>query len=341
MLKGNKRFTYILLSLVSGLLCGSGCLRTGDVVTTIDGFAQGSTYHIVVKSDRERPELQQAIDSLLEEIDRSMSLFNDSSLLNRINRGETDSVDTHIAYCVETAQKISRESDGMYDITIKPIFEAWGFTGKEIDADPNIDSLLQYVGYEKIRIENGRLLRSMPGVQIDLSSIAQGYSADMLARMLETHGIIEYLVEIGGEIFCRGTNPSGTDWRVGIDKPVEGNFTPGADMQVKLHLTGLGLATSGNYRKYHTDSQGRKIVHTINPKTGYSEISNLLSATVIAENATLADAYGTLMMVVGLERSIELLNRHPELMGYLVYTDDEGHFATYVSPALEEHIIKE
>ncbi len=339
--QGNNRLTNILLLLLTGTLLGSGCNHTNNVVTTIDGFAQGSTYHIVIKSNRERPDLQQAIDSLLEEIDQSMSLFNDSSLLNRINRGETDSVDTHIAYCVETAQRISQESDGMYDITIKPIFEAWGFTGKEVKEDPNIDSLLQYVGYDKIHIENNRLIRSMPGVQIDLSSIAQGYSADQLSRMLEKHGITEYLVEIGGEIFCRGTNPAGTDWRVGIDKPIEGNFTPGTDMQVKLHLTELGLATSGNYRKYHTDSQGRKIVHTINPKTGYSEISNLLSATVIAGNATLADAYGTLMMVIGLDRSIELLNRHPELMGYLVYTDDEGHFATYVSPSLEQHIIQE
>lgn len=339
--KGSKKLAYTLSALFAGAVFGSGCVRTGDTVTTIDGFAQGSTYHIVVKSDRQRPEIQQAIDSLLGVIDRSVSLFNDSSLLNRINRGETDSVDAHIAYCVETAEKISRESDGMYDITIKPIFEAWGFTGRECDGDPDIDSLLRYVGHEKIRIENGRLVRTMPGVQIDLSSIAQGYSADMLARLLEEHGIEEYLVEIGGEIFCRGTNPSGTDWRVGIDKPVEGNFTPGADMQVKLSLTGLGLATSGNYRKYHTDSKGRKIVHTINPKTGYSEISNLLSATVIAENATLADAYGTLMMVIGLDRSIELLNHHPELMGYLVYTDDAGRFKTYVSPALERHIIRD
>ncbi len=309
-------------------------------VTTIDGFAQGSTYHIVLKSDRPMDDARSGIDSVLATFDRSASLYLDSSLLNRLNRGETDSVDSYIAECIAVAERISRESDGMYDITVKPLVSAWGFAGETRTVRPNIDSLLQYVGYEKIGVENGRLVRTQPGVQIDLNSIAQGYTADILGRYIESLGVKEYLVEIGGEIFCRGTNPKGRPWVVGIDRPVEGNFTPGADLQVKLAISDRGLATSGNYRKFYTDEQGRKIVHTIDPRTGMSAQSDLLAVTVVAPTAILADAYGTMCMVMGRERSIAFFEEHPDLDAYLVYSDSTGAFRTYVTPGLESHIVE-
>ena len=330
----------ILCAVVLGGLVLAGCGGGRSRVTTIDGFAQGSTYHIVIKSDRPMDDARAGIDSVIATFDRSASLYYKGSLLERLNANETDSVDAYIAECIEVAGRLSRESDGLYDITVKPLVAAWGFAGEERTERPDVDSLLQYVGYEKIRLENGRLVKSDPNVQIDLNSIAQGYTADILGRYIESLGVTDYLVEIGGEIFCRGINPDGREWVVGIDKPVEGNFTPGADLQVKLGISNEGLATSGNYRKFYTDGQGRKIVHTIDPRTGMSAESSLLAATVVAPTAILADAYGTMFMVMGLERSREFLAGRPDVQAYLVYADSAGNFRTYVTPALARTIVK-
>jgi len=295
----------------------------------------------VLKSDRDRSDLQEPVDSLLEVIEHSMSLFDPNSLISRLNRNETDSLDPFITRCIETAAGISRESDGYYDITVKPLVEAWGFLNENNpEKSPNVDSLLQYVGYEKIAIRDGRLVKSSPSVQIDLNSIAQGMTADEVGQLLEAEGIEEYLVEVGGgEIFCRGTNPNGTPWRVGIDKPFEGNLTPGASLQMRLHISNQGLATSGNYRKVKLLNDGRKVVHTFNPKTGYGVESNLLSATVVAGNAALADGYGTLLMVLGVERSIDFLAANPNLLACLIYLDETGNYRTWISPRLKRDII--
>lgn len=305
---------------------------------TFDGFAQGSTYHLVAEL-QDTSGMKHAIDSLFNAVDNSISIYKENSLINRLNKNQTDTLDNHIIYCINIARKISEITEGRYDITVKPITQALGFAAGKYTENPNIDSLLQYVGYEKLTIEGNRLKKASPNMQIDPNSVAQGYTADLLGKLLESCGSKNYLAEIGGEIFCRGANSQGEQWVVGIDKPFEGNFTPGADMQVKLHITEQGLATSGNYRKFRTDSKGRKIVHIINAKTGTNEASNLLSATIVAENAAIADAYGTAMMILGLERSKELLDKHPEIMGYLIFTDENGDYQTYYSPSLQDHIV--
>ena len=189
---------------------------------------------------------------------------------------------------------------------------------------PNVDSLLQFIGYDKIRIDGCRLVKKHPSVQIDLNSIAQGATADYVARWLDSLGWKDYLVEVGGEIFARGHNAKGGLWRVGIDKPIEGNVIPGAQLQVRIGISNRGLATSGNYRKFYTDSLGRKIVHTFDARTGAPVISNLLSATVVARTAAQADAYGTLCMVMGLNESIRFLESRPDLEAYLVWSGRPG-----------------
>lgn len=310
-------------------------------VARIDGFAQGTTYHIVVENCDDDQAVKIGIDSLLDKISSSMSLYDKASLINAINSNQTDSVDNYIAYCVETAHKISEESEGNYDITIKPLVAARGFLTDSADMNINTDSLLQYVGYKKIAIENGRIKKANPNMQIDLSSIAQGYSADLIAEYLFSLGYINFLVEIGGEIKVEGQKSDGSNWRVGIDKPTEGNVLPGADLQVRLSLpSGLGLATSGNYRKFYYDSEGNKVAHTISPLTGQSVISNLLSATVVAENATLADAYGTMLMVLGLEQSRAFLEQHPEIDAYLVYGTSDGGIDVYATQGMQAFILE-
>lgn len=318
------------IAMLSLVACGSERAE----YDAIDGFAQGSTYHIVVQYDN-LDRVQKGVDSLLAEIDNSISLYNKKSLLCRINSGETDSLDTHITRCIEISQIVSRESGGAYDITIKPITSAWGFTGEAKVESPNIDSLMQYVGYEKISIVDGRLVRSSPQIQIDLNASAQGYTADMLGAMLLGLGIENYLVEIGGEITCRGENSKGKSWVIGIDKPIEGNFIPGHTLQSTIELSGRALATSGNYRKFHIDENGQKIVHTIDARTGYSKISNLLSVTVIAESALLADTYSTMMMVLGVEESKAFLQKHSEIDAFFVYSDGTDTLKTYHSPELK------
>ncbi|WP_300286199.1 FAD:protein FMN transferase [uncultured Alistipes sp.] len=322
-----------------------GCVACSDksgersVLSTFDGFAQGTTYHIVVKSDRS-VELGDEIDSLLRGVDRSMSLYDAESLLSRLNRNETDSVDGFIARCMDEARRIAEQTGGLYDVTVKPLTSAYGFAGEEAVARPNVDSLLELVGYRKVSVENGRLVKADDRMQIDLNSIAQGATSDYIAGYIDSLGFSDYLVEVGGEIFSRGTNASGKPWVVGIDRPVEGNFTPGAHLQVKIGLSGRGLATSGNYRKFYTDDSGRKIVHTVDPLSGEPVVSNLLSATVVAPTATLADAYGTALMVMGLERSKAFLETLPDVEAYLVYSDERGEFRTYATPGMEALVVR-
>lgn len=330
----------IILTGLIGLLTFSCASKPERVMTVVDGNTQGTTYHMVLISDKPL-DLQHQIDSLLRVIDNSMSLYNPNSLLSRVNRNETDSLDRFIIECLATGEKISRESDGMYDLTIRPVTAAYGFAGGKATRHPNIDSLMQYVGYDKVSVRDGRLVKADPGMQLDLNSIAQGATSDYIAAYLEREcGLTDYLVEVGGEIFCRGNNAKGEPWRVGIDRPTEGNFSPGADLQVKLGISGMGLATSGNYRKFYIDESGRKVVHTINARTGRYVISNLLSATILAPDATLADAYGSVLMIMGLDRSIEFLAGHPELHAYLVYSDPEGNLQSYMTPGLDRLIIR-
>lgn len=318
---------------------GAACSSPASL-TVLDGFAQGTTYHIVVEGCDDASLLKSQIDSILVDINSSMSLFDKSSRINALNANATDSLDSYIARCIEVAHKISVESDGNYDITIKPLVEARGFLASGAIENINVDSLLEFVGYNKIRIEDGRLIKDSPSVEIDLSSIAQGLSVDILGDYLASKGYANYLVELGGEIVCHGQRAEGTNWRVGIDRPVDNNNTPGAELQVRLSLASdRGLATSGNYRKFYLDNNGNRVVHTMSPITGESVISSLLSATVIAPDATLADAYGTLFMVLGLDASKAFLEAHPELDAYLVYGTDDGGIDVYATAGMQECIL--
>ena len=321
---------YILPSLVA-LFLVSSCTRQPQNVI-LNGFAQGSTYHIVIAQDTTAG-IMFSIDSLIDRIDKSLSIYNSSSLLSKVNANQTDSLDEHLVSCLHRAQEISRLTDGMFDITVMPLVRAFGFGAEGATQSPNVDSLLQFVGYEKISIEGDRLVKSDPRVQLDLNAIAQGYTVDKLAALFDHYGIENYLIELGGEIYAKGEKPSGKSWIVGIDSPQEGNYIPGNDLIIKLKMKNRGLATSGNYRKFYTDSEGRKIVHTINPKSGEPVVSSLLSATVIACDATMADALGTYFMVVGLEAAKRFLADNPEIDALLVY-DQDGEFKTFRTPNL-------
>lgn len=314
---------------------------SGTSYATVDGFTQGSTYHIVYHDPQGR-DLQTPIEELLEDIDNSLSVYNPSSLLSRLNANDPGAVpDQWITECLELSQQIGDDTRGAFDATLRPLISAYRIGTDEtphILSEREIDSIRAFTGYRKVRIENGRLVKDDPRVALDFNAIAQGYSADLMGAMFDSLGIADYLVEIGGEILCRGKNASGGSWRIGIDRPTEGNFVPGQDLQTILTLSDRGLVTSGNYRKFAFDENGNKVTHTIDPHTLRPAVHNLLSATIIAPTSAAADGYATACMVIGLEKSKELLARHPEMEGYLVFARPDGTMGVYATPAMQKRI---
>lgn len=328
------------ISLLIILLC-TGCRNGKRPYATVDGFAQGSTYHVVYHDPQGR-NLQSNIEELLEDIDNCLSLYNPSSLLTRINLNDTSAMpDRWIMDCFEFSRQISDDTDGAFDITLRPLLAAYRIGTEETPrmlSQAEIDSIRPFIGYKKVRIEDGKLIKEDPRIALTFDAIAQGYSADLMARMFDTLGIRDYMVEIGGEIYCKGKNPNGEEWRVGIDRPVDGNMVPGEDLQTILTISNKGLVTSGNYRKFAYDENGNKVTHTIDPHTLRPAALSLLSATIVAPTATVADGYATACMVIGLEKSKELLARHPELEGYLVYSQPDGTMGVYATENIRKRI---
>ncbi len=311
--------------------------------TTVDGFTQGSTYHIVYHDPQGR-DLRSSIEELLEDFDNSMSVYNPSSLLTRLNENDTSArPDRWIAECLAIARRISDDTRGAFDVTLRPLIAAYRIGTEETPhllSQREIDSIRVFTGYGKVKIEEGHLVKTDPRLALDFNAIAQGYSSDLVGELFDSLGIRDYMVEIGGEILCRGESPRGGDWRIGIDRPVEGNMVPGEDLQTILRLTDAGLVTSGNYRKFAFDENGNKVTHTIDPKTLRPTVHNLLSATIIAPTSAIADGYATACMVLGLEESKKLLARHHELEGYLVYGRSDGSMGVYMTSGIEKRVVR-
>lgn len=295
----------VVFAIFATLLLSVGCTPRNEYVT-VEGYMLGTTFRIVAKTALAQKQVYaeaMVIDSTAKS---SMSIFNTQSLISRINAGVTDSLDIHLIRNIAVAARMYHLSDGYYDITVKPLTDAYGFAKKRKIEHPNVDSLLQFVGFEKFRVVGSRIVKSDNRLQLDLNSLAKGYTVDLLADRLEALGCGDYIVEVGGEIRTSGLSPRGDVWRVGVDTPFEGNQSPGEYQQAVIELSDRALATSGNYRRYYTDSEGNKIVHTINPKTGKGVISTLLSATVVANRCVEADAMATMFMAMGTDRAVQV-----------------------------------
>lgn len=293
-------FRYLLPLLAAA---AGGCTPSPRYVT-LDGAMLGTTFHVVARTDAPTERLYAGMMRIDAEVKKSMSIFDPESRLSRINAGLTDSLDRHIMRNIAAAREINRISGGTYDITVKPLTEAYGFAAKGKIEHPNIDSLMEFVGFGKFRVESGRIVKDDPRVQLDLNSIAKGYTVDLAAEFLEGEGCGDYIVEIGGEIRARGVNAKGNPWRVAVDSPFDGNDSPGEFRQTVIEVNDSAMATSGNYRRFYTDAEGRKIAHTIDPLSGRSVCSRLLSATVLARDCMTADALGTMFMAMGDERAV-------------------------------------
>lgn len=302
-----------------------------------NGFVFGTEYHITYQS---KADLHDSIRAALDRVNASLSPFNPSSVISRMNRNEEVIADSMFTRVFTLARRISQATDGAFDITVAPLVNAWGFgfANKDSITAEGIDSLLRFVGYEKVELTpEGRLVKQDPRTILDCSAIAKGYGCDEVARLLSREGIKNYLVEIGGEIVVSGVNPKKKPWGVGIKQPIDDQLNANSELNTVLAITDVAMATSGNYRNFEVRN-GKKYAHTIDPKTGYPVQHSILSSTVLARDCATADAYATAFMVMGLDSARQVLETHPELQVYFIYADDEGNYRTYQSPAIEKLI---
>ena len=305
---------------------------------TNEGMVFGTIYKITYQHN---DDLQNDIKAAMMEVDNSLSPYNPSSIITRINHNEDTVLNEHFVHVFNLAQQISSETEGAFDITVAPLVNAWGFGFKHsIDIEPSvIDSLRQFVGYQKIKLEDGKIIKEDERTMLDCSAIAKGYGVDRVARLLDQKGVKNYMVDIGGEVVLKGKNPRMKNWRIGINKPVEDSLSVNQELQTILEVSDVGMATSGNYRKFYY-KDGKRYAHTIDPRIGTPVQHNILSATVIAKDCTSADAYATAFMVMGLEKAKAFCEAHPELHAYFICDGEGESYEIFATPGMEKFIVK-
>lgn len=305
---------------------------------SIQGMVFGTLYTITYQYDED---LQPEIEEAFEIFNQSLSPFYENSIISRINRNEEVATDTLFQNVFERSIEISEQTDGAFDITVAALANAWGFGFKkgEFPDSLTIDSLLQITGYTQIGLEEDRVVKKDPRVQISCSAIAKGYAVDVIGNLLSAKGITNYMVDIGGEIVARGNNPKSEHWRIGINRPVDDSLSINQELQIILQLTDVGLATSGNYRNFYY-KDGKKYAHTIDPRTGYPVQHTLLSSTVMAEDCMTADALATAFMVIGMEEAKKFIARHLGIEACFIYSDENGELQTELTPDMEKYVVK-
>ncbi len=302
----------------------------------LEGLAQGS-YYAITYYDEEGRDFQQGIDSIFHAVDRSVNLWVDSSIICKVNRNEEVVLDQIFIDNFNIAQKAAVLSDGYFDPTISPLVAAWGFgakNGERITENGKlIDSLKALVDYRKVRIEDGKVIKENPAMQLDFNAVAQGYTSDLIAAYLESQGIKNYLVDTGGEIMAKGGKPDGKSWVVGIEKPAE-NWDSEQTVQTRVLLRDRGLVTSGSTRKY-VERDGKRYSHCIDPTTGWPVDHQVLSVTVLAENAVWADALASICMVMGLEKSLPIIQDMDGVEAYYIFVNEKGELDTFATEGFE------
>ena len=312
----------------------------GQKQIKLEGYAQGTTYHIQY-IDVKGKNYQKKINQLLINFEKSVSTYQVNSVISKVNNNQKVRLDSYFTTCFVKAKEIYKSTIGAFDPTVAPLVNSWGFgpQKKQEISSHLIDSLLQFVGFDLIELKENKIIKKDPRIALDFNAFAQGYSVDVVADFLRKKGVNSFLVEIGGEVYAQGKQLNDENWIIGIEEPID-NQTSGNPYKAILRLDGKAIATSGNYRRYFIEN-GVKYVHHIDPKTGYPTKNNLLSASVISTSCLNSDATATGLLVMGLEKAINYLKNHKELEAYLIYTDEQGNYKSYITLGFAYLIIEE
>lgn len=303
-------------------------------LTLVDGEAQGTTYHVKYY-DRKNRNFKAEIDSILQEFDRSLSLYRPDSEISEFNKNESLAFHSPYFYPVlKKSQEVYQATNGAFDPTVMPLVEAYGFGAKRVKNPENVDvdSLLKLIGFHNIQFDSLAVQKTRANVRLDFNGIAQGYSVDVIGDFLVKQNIDRFMVEIGGEVLSRGIKEEGKSWVAGIEDPLH----RGA-LFATVRLDNRAMTTAGNYHNHFT-SNGQVFNHLINPKTGEMEQTPLLSVTVFAKDAVTADGYDTAFFIMGLEATKNFLSKRKDLDVYLIYTNEKGNLETFASDGIRDFI---
>lgn len=302
-----------------------------------EGFVFGTVYHITYQSEKN---LQPQIENELNKVNMTFSTFEKRSIISLINQNKPAKLNNMFIEVFKLAEKVSAETSGAFDITVAPMVNLWGF-GFKTGQNPTkekLDSIRQIVGFHKVKLDGNTIKKDNPRIMLDCSAIAKGYGSDIVARFLRSQGITNFMIEIGGEVVTSGVNETRLPWKIGVTKPSDDKTNMNQEIEAVLNITDKAMATSGNYRNFYYKG-GKKYAHTIDPTTGYPVQHSLLSATVLAKNCATADAYATSFMVMGLEKAKQVLENHPELMAYFIYSGKDGKLKTWHTPSMKGKIL--
>ncbi len=324
----NSVLFLVLLFLISCVACKSPISE----YMTIDGQAQGTTFQIEYRDSLCR-DFSKQVDSLFRVMDQSMSLWDSTSTISRLNRKDISIIpDEHFIRVFNRAMEIASETKGAFDVTVGPLIKAWRIHQKDNTQLPDtaqVDSIKGFVGYKKVHLIDESIVKDDPRIELDFNGIAQGYTVDVISNFFLQRGIRHFLVEVGGELRTMGFNGRGENWHIGIDKPTD-QEERGRPLQTIVDLKDVALATSGSYRKY-VMKDGQKLSHVIDPVTGYPIDQKLMSVSVKAENCMSADAYATAFLVMGLESAMAFA-KEKKLEIYCIYSDAEGSHQVKATP---------
>lgn len=336
----NKMIKNIILLFIALLVFSCSESRISEAVK-LGGKTQG-TYYSITYFDSENRNFQIEIDSILNDFDRSVSLWIPNSIISRINNNDSSAMpDKYFVDNFNLSQEISVATGGKFDCTVAPLVKAWGFgfdNTKHVDQHI-IDSILAFVGYQQVSLFDGKISKHDPRISLDFNAIAQGYSVDVISVFLQKKGVKNYLVDIGGEVKGKGQKADGSTWMVGVEKPAY-NQTADRPLKAIVALKDKSIATSGNYRKFYEEN-GVRYSHTIDPQTGYPVQHSLLSVSVLADSTAVADAYATAFMVMGFEKAREFVEKRKDLEAFFIYSDKNAVYNTYTTNGFRQAITRE
>jgi thiamine biosynthesis lipoprotein len=319
----------------------AACTSQKDLILVkIGGETQG-TYYAITYYASDSINLQPSIDSLLLRFDSTASTYKPNSIISRFNDNDTSAMaDEMFTAIFNKAAEISGITNGAFDITVGPLVKAWGFglTNRMKMDQHVVDSLLPLVGYKKVKLENGKIIKSDPRIRIDYNAIAQGYAVDVIGAFLDSKGIDYYLIDIGGEVLAHNTKPDGKKWNVAIEMPAK-NVDDERSIQAVVELKDKAISTSGNYRKFYEEN-GVRYSHTIDPSNGYPVKHSLLSVSVLADDCMTADAYATALMVMGIEKGKEFIRENSKIEAYFIFSAPDGSMKTYFTKGFDELLQK-